>query len=228
MSPLYLSQLILTTRRRDVQYDLSDCCALHRRVLQGFPDDAAITSARQHFGVLYRLEIGSERTCLLVQSQVEPDWSRLPTEYVRSPAAVKRVDGLYATLTEGRDLQFRLCANPTRRIGANNLSQGEHWRGKRVEIVREEDQIDWLRHKGQQNGFALLPVRTKGKVVDVATRSLATHRGRHQHNHTVTVKVVTFEGRLRITDHERFLNVLAQGVGSGKAYGAGLLSIAPC
>jgi CRISPR system Cascade subunit CasE len=38
---------------------------------------------------------------------------------------------------------------------------------------------------------------------------------------------VTFQGRLRIIDRQRFLQALAQGVGPGKAYGFGLFSIAP-
>jgi CRISPR system Cascade subunit CasE len=37
---------------------------------------------------------------------------------------------------------------------------------------------------------------------------------------------VLFEGRLKVTDKEKFLDVLYAGIGTGKAYGFGLLSIA--
>jgi CRISPR system Cascade subunit CasE len=38
---------------------------------------------------------------------------------------------------------------------------------------------------------------------------------------------VVFEGRLRVTDAEAFRRALAAGIGSGKAFGFGLLSVAP-
>ena len=37
---------------------------------------------------------------------------------------------------------------------------------------------------------------------------------------------VLFNGRLEVTDAERFQQTLATGIGSGKAFGFGLLSIA--
>jgi CRISPR system Cascade subunit CasE len=37
---------------------------------------------------------------------------------------------------------------------------------------------------------------------------------------------VVFEGRLRVGDAEAFRRALAVGIGSGKAYGFGLLSVA--
>ena len=50
------------------------------------------------------------------------------------------------------------------------------------------------------------------------------HRGSRQ---PVTFEAALFDGRLIITDKDSFLNALRQGIGSGKAYGFGLLSIAP-
>jgi CRISPR system Cascade subunit CasE len=43
----------------------------------------------------------------------------------------------------------------------------------------------------------------------------------------MTFGSVLFEGRLAITDTEQFRATLAAGIGSGKAYGFGLLSVAP-
>jgi CRISPR system Cascade subunit CasE len=45
--------------------------------------------------------------------------------------------------------------------------------------------------------------------------------------HGLTVVGVRFEGRLRILDLDRFRAAIATGIGPGKAYGCGLLSIAP-
>jgi CRISPR system Cascade subunit CasE len=38
---------------------------------------------------------------------------------------------------------------------------------------------------------------------------------------------VLFDGRLQVTDAEVFRRTLTQGIGSGKAFGFGLLSVAP-
>ena len=45
--------------------------------------------------------------------------------------------------------------------------------------------------------------------------------------HRLTFASVLFEGVLEVTDAERFRQALEQGIGSAKAYGFGLLSIAP-
>jgi len=42
----------------------------------------------------------------------------------------------------------------------------------------------------------------------------------------LTVGDVLFDGRLVVTDADRFRETLTAGIGSGKAYGFGLLSIA--
>ena len=44
---------------------------------------------------------------------------------------------------------------------------------------------------------------------------------------SLTFTAVTFEGLLRVTDIQAFREALKCGIGSGKAYGFGLLSIAP-
>jgi CRISPR system Cascade subunit CasE len=95
----------------------------------------------------------------------------------------------------------------------------------------------WLRRKGEQSGFELLSVEVNPKVEDV--RAVPDRRVTglieltdcgppERCKHTITVVPVLFEGHLRITDAEKFLHdALLRGVGPGKAYGMGLLSIAP-
>ncbi|NIN01663.1 MAG: type I-E CRISPR-associated protein Cas6/Cse3/CasE, partial [candidate division Zixibacteria bacterium] len=114
---------------------------------------------------------------------------------------------------------------------------GKKRNGKRVELRREEDQIEWLRRKGNQGGFELLAAKISPGVPDVRAVSepgLGKVTGQRASGREggkirpVTLASVLFEGHLRVTDSEKFLNIsLAQGIGSGKAYGFGLLSIAP-
>lgn len=230
MEPLYLTHLRLSVRNRAVQSDLSDCHALHRTLMLAFPNLGGLPDARNQFGVLYRLESGDGATTVLVQSGATPDWSRLPQGYlVATQPEVKRIDALYHSITAGQRLLFRLRANPTKRLSDRETTHPDRWRGKRVDIRREEDQLTWLANKGPQAGFTLLTIRTSPNVQDARTSGIndritgkpTTGQGR------LTFASVTFEGRLQVTDLTAFLDALQHGIGSGKAFGFGLLSVAP-
>jgi CRISPR system Cascade subunit CasE len=228
MSTLYLSRLMANTRGREVQRDLADCHNMHRRILMGFPDDPNTYAAREQYGVLYRVEQSSDGGVqILVQSRHAPDWSRLPEQYLTRSAEVKRVDEAYARLRPGMELVFRLRGNPTRRISEHNTVQGEKWRGKRVDLRREEDQLAWLRRKGEQSGFSLVDVRLRPGVSDVRTAPGVTVHGLQRGGVRLTFGSALFEGRLRVTDLDRLRQVIEGGIGSGKAFGFGLLSVAP-
>lgn len=229
---LYLSQLSIDGRCREARRDLSDCHALHERVLHAFPDAPEITAARDHYGVLYRVESLDGGAVVLVQSRELPNWSCLPAGYLREPSPEpKRIDVAYARIVPGQELVFRLRANPTRRISSRNISEDARWHGKRVELRREEDQLAWLKRKGEAAGFQLLAVRASTaegstpldvRVIEGARQVTGKHGERE-----LRFGAVLFEGRLRVTEADAFRRALEVGIGSGKAFGFGLLSVAP-
>jgi CRISPR system Cascade subunit CasE len=233
MGALYLSRLKLRAMSREVQRDLANCDNMHRRLLMAFPDHPEIEHARQHYGALYRIESTREGVDVLVQSRAAPDWSRLPAGYLREPAAPKRVDTLYDTLATGQTLLFRLRANPTKRISDRGQTQPERWRGKRVELRTEADQMAWLQRKGEAAGFAPLTVRVERddgaplEVPDVRTLHSADRVTGGRNARRLAFGSIVFEGRLRVTDVQAFRQALETGIGSGKAFGFGLLSVAP-
>lgn len=244
---MYLSRLILNPRDRRVRHDIADCQELHRTLLSVFPQ-AGGDGARAEFGLLYRLEIeprsGAAR--VLVQSREAADWGRLGGRYLLG-YETKDVAAAYAALQPGARLRFRLRANPTRRIGRGNDVKDPRWIGKRVDLRGEEEQLAWLQRKGrEQCGFLLGQARVSapeaspllaseravpaltvaGPVANVRTRPEATLHG-HRGGARLSFGSVTFDGELRVTDVGAFRAALIQGIGSGKAYGFGLLSIAP-
>jgi CRISPR system Cascade subunit CasE len=126
-------------------------------------------------------------------------------------------------------LRFRLRANPTRRVSQKCSSEKSSGHGKRVELNKEEDQIEWLKRKAENAGFQLLAVRINPDAPNVRALPEDKSRGwrnREGRKQGLTFGSVLFEGKLAITDAERFQATLANGIGSGKAYGFGLLSIA--
>lgn len=224
---MYLSRLILNPRSRAVQRDLADIQEQHRTLMTAFPPAPAGQAAREAYGVLYRLEEDRRRgrLTLLVQSLVLPDWSRLPSDYLLADTseenpAVKEVGHIYQAITAGAVFAFRLRANPTRKIDTKSGPDGRRRHGRRVELVREADQIAWLQRQGQERGFALLSVRVSGLNKNQGHRRAGAAR--------LTLASLVFEGLLRVTDPQQFLvRALCQGIGPGKAYGCGLLSLAP-
>lgn len=227
---MYLSRLLLNPRSREVRRDLADCQDLHRTIMSAFPPGQDPDShARERFGLLHRLEVDrrGNRLVLYVQSLEKPDWSHLPPSYLedfsdfKNPAC-KPVGDTYRQLQNGTVLSFRLQANPTRKVDRKNQQDGPRWHGKRVELRREEDQLTWLLRKGEQGGFRLLNARVQGQDKEQGRRL------RRRGAHSLTLATVVFEGHLQITDADRFYHhSLARGIGPGKAYGLGLLSLAP-
>jgi len=222
---MFLSLLRLEPRSASVQRDIRDPHFLHRTIMRAFPDiiDPEV-KARAYFGVLYRLEMDRRRGRILlyVQSRIEPDWSFLPPDYLVNDGmpnpAVKSVERAYASLREGRVLRFRLRANPTRKIDTKSGPNGERRNGRRVPLSGVDAQVEWLARKGEQHGFQLLQATIAATGAAELVQSYSTGR---------TFQGVLYEGRLVVRDAERFREALANGVGPGKAYGFGLLSIAP-
>ncbi|MFQ3659695.1 MAG: type I-E CRISPR-associated protein Cas6/Cse3/CasE [Anaerolineae bacterium] len=199
---MYLSQLLLNPRFRAVQADLADRYQLHRTVLSGFDHDVEAGER-----VLYRLEVTLRRPLLLVQSVMQPQWQLSPRimqpGYLLSDVAVKPVQ---LALKEGQILRFRLYANPTVKRG-----------GKRYALHTEEQQRAWLQRKAVDHGF---------EVLDVSTRDVRQILGRHN-KQRLTWHQVGYEGYIVVRNAEQLLAAVQQGIGSAKAFGFGLLSLAP-
>ena len=244
---LYLSRLILNPRSRDVRRDLGNCYELHRTMLRAFPQvEDNGTKARECFSVLHRLDVDQQqqKLTLLVQSSLKPDWSRLPSDYLsltdEENPACKPIHETYARLDVGQHLTFRMRANPTRRVSSKNEKEAS-WQGKRVEIRDEAQQIAWLQRKGGEAGFKLASVRINHAIPNVHPAPQGKLFGYHRHsqetltdptreasrrNRRMSFGSVLFEGELIVTDTDAFREALVKGIGSGKAYGFGLLSIA--
>lgn len=212
---MYLSRLILNSLSRQVQQDVAHPYQMHCTVMSAFPDDLDTETER----ILWRVD-SHRRTGalhLLVQSQGEPDWGWLdangqPRPYLapvdaRNPA-VKQVD---LQFDPGQILSFRLFANPTKRLGKTYGAD----KGKRVGIYRPEDQLSWLDRKAADAGFSVLSatLNASGKTQD-RTQNLELFG-------------IRFDGLLQVADPRRLVTAINQGIGSGKAFGFGLLSVAP-
>jgi len=205
---IYLSQLILNPANRMVQNESRNPYEMHRTLMRGFADK------RYEANVLYRLDIHpySGVMGLLVQSTVEPDWQPLREvgqgEYLLAPPQCKEVE---LDLPSGSILQFRLTANPTKRVSSGKGNKP----GPRIAYYKEEEQCAWLRQKGEAHGFELFNVQVSPAQKQTSRRK------------EITLHTVQFDGRLQITDAAKFQTTVQTGIGPAKAFGCGLLSLAP-
>lgn len=234
---MFLSKLVLNLRNPKARRDLGSAYELHRTLMSGYP----YSRDEHRCDLLFRVESTRMRPpIVLVQTQTEPDWSRLPAGYLLCRADFKSLDSALRDLRAGDRLRFRLRANPTKRVAIKNgqlggVVVGE--RGKRVGLTTEDEQIRWLLRRAYAGGFKIPgqwvnakhpetrePIQLPNFRVDVVSE------GRDYNSkpgHDGFFLAVRFEGILVVNDPEAFRATVAAGIGSGKAFGFGLLSLAP-
>jgi CRISPR system Cascade subunit CasE len=201
---MYLSKLVLNGKNPNVQKDLSNAHKLHQRIMQSFPDEQR-NHPRDDWNILFRQEI--ENDVVLVQSGIEPDWSKLPQGYL-SDCAAKPWDLEAAQLNAGRMFQFRLRANPSKR---DNQTR------KTIGLFHRSDQLAWLERQANRCGFKLhgIDVIPSSNIFGVKDNGSSPIR----------ITTALYQGILEVTEPLQFIAVIQQGVGRGKSYGCGLLSI---
>jgi len=217
---LWLTRIVPSPSSREARRDLSGSdqgIRLHQRMLQMFPDGIE-GPARAAFGVLFRAEDSPRGPQILLQSHIAPDASRLPGAY--GSVETRSLDALLAHLHKGMVVNYRCVANPVRKPGATSR---EAYKLPPVVALSGNAAVAWWER--QSNAAGLEPLH-------INAHPLATVRGqrgskgpsaqqRIQHART------QFDGTARVLDAELLREKLATGIGRAKAYGCGLLSIAP-
>ena len=189
-----------------------DYYMLHRLVCTGFTDRRALEAAR----VLFRFDIEGDHGFLFVQSKTKPDWSRLDPGLKLSVVGPKVL--VLPCLELGVPLRFRLLAEPSRRIGAKTSTD----RGRRVHLVTEAEQRDWLARKGSESGFRIETCSISIRLWHDNKTQITLPNGKLK-----PLGAVLFDGLLIVSDPDKLRQAVGNGIGPQKAYGFGLLSIAP-
>ena len=234
---MYLSRLILKPRSRRVQRELADPYEMHRTLLNAFPNGKIHVERKDDdaVGLLFRLDEDPRQGLIsvLVQSKTAPDWGflagkadgrgqpyLLPPEQMpddKPNPAVTEFD-LASKLRPGQTLAFRLRANPTKRLGKD---AGEHHH-QRVGLLKEEEQLNWLKRKIEAAGGALLSARISGEAE--LRGKLFTEKDVARRMRFVSAQ---FDGILQVVDADKMHAAIANGIGSAKGFGFGMLSLAP-
>jgi CRISPR system Cascade subunit CasE len=233
----YLSRIWLNPLRTRAQRMLRNPQTLHAAIL------GAISRQPVTERVLWRLETNDRhRMNVIVLTQSRPSWEHL-VEQAGWPGAdepqalVKPYEPLLDRVVRGREFAFRLKANPaqaTRNPKMPSEAQRQRLavqprpRGARLGHRTVSHQLSWLTDRVEKWGFELLTDGEDPASVQIMARDRLTfNKGNGNGNgHQVVLQTATFEGLLRVTDPELARTSLLTGVGPGKAYGLGLITLA--
>ncbi|MBO4865828.1 MAG: type I-E CRISPR-associated protein Cas6/Cse3/CasE [Ruminococcus sp.] len=203
---MYLSRIPLDITDRNTMRALSSPSIFHGAISDSFvggrPD------------VLWRIDNLNNQLFMLILSIDKPDLTDFSRQFSNGDTwETKDYDQLIERIKTGSVLRFRLTSNPTKSVCGKNGK-----RGKVTAHITTEHQKNWLINKGAQNGFSV-----NENSFDVVQSKW--HRFYKHGNNYVTILSVTYEGILEITDAEKFKAALAKGIGRGKAYGMGLMTV---
>lgn len=205
---LHLTQILVPYEDAVRLLRIRDAYDWHQRVWQAFRGRDG-----QPRDFLIRVDRKEEAYRVLILSRTipaKPDWC--PTACFGSKQIPEEFFG-------HASYRFSLLANPTTKVRSNQA--GERTKnGRRVPLTGREELVAWLQRKAAAGGFTLnLPsLRTipRGReYFHKDSRSRGTHAA------------VEFQGELSVTDSARFRATVAAGIGSAKAFGFGLLVLAP-
>lgn len=233
---MYLTRFRFNTARAGARRLLTSPQSLHAAVMQSFAQ-APPTPTGDGPRVLWRVDRNDNAQVLLyIVSPDKPDLTHI-VEQAGWPTTGSWDTFAYTPFLErlkaGDIWSFRLTANPVHSI---RTKDGEPT--KRTAHITARHQVGWLLKQQDRGGFTIceqpkdLPRVTdtdQYQVVVRDRRNLAFGKRSAEGSKATDVQIATatYDGRLRIEDAERFRSILTSGLGKAKAYGCGLMTLAP-
>lgn len=247
---MFLTRIYLNPHRRGARQLMRSRQVLHAAVMNCFPPGALEGAGMPR--VLWRLDRppsprsgtarrGSPSCALFISSPVPPDPSHIVEEagYATDGGVVIReTDAFLEQLDAGQRWGFRLCVNPTFRDSRQVNGRGQ---AKVLAHVTQDQQTQWVLDRAARLGFKVVTSAEYGGDLSVledqngqrvdgsnllingVERGIAEFK---RGSSRVTLALATFEGVLEVTDPELLRHGLVHGIGRGKAYGCGLMTLA--
>lgn len=236
---MYLTQFRVNTGRPEARRLLGSPHLMHGAVNMAFPE----LPARDGLGprVLWRVDHApQDRPRLFIVSPDRPDLTHLveqagwPT--LDTPGWTTFDYGTFLdAIAKGDTWGFRLTANPVHHIRRAEDKEGAPT--KRAAHVTPRHQLGWLLQRQERAGFEIVRKSPDKRLTEfgdeheVIVRDYLPLQFRRaparQSKEDVRFTRVTFDGRLRVTDPEVLRRTLTHGLGKAKAYGCGLMTLAP-
>ncbi len=203
----YLARIELSVEQIE-SLEIRDNYIWHQRLWECFPSNP---DQRRDFLTRIDLFEGGSRAWLLARRCPEcPEWCPEDCFSVKELSSTFLGHSLYA---------FDLRANPVKAITRRD-ERGNRMSSKRVPLIRQEDLCAWIDRKAHDGGFQI----DDSKPLEIGP-VLETHF--RKDDHSAYHGGAVFRGVLEVTDPARFKQTYESGIGSAKAFGFGLLLLAP-
>lgn len=215
---IWLTRIIPNPRSTDARHDLhgtDDGIHLHRRLMSLFPPGLG-DHARAQLGILFRTEDTPAGSHILLQSAQAPDTTALPADY--GTAVSHPLDPLLDALRPGLTLRYRCVASAVRKPGATTR---EMYNLPPVVALRGTAADEWWIRQAENAGLKPLALHSTPLDMMHGQRRNGANQQRIRHSRT------RFDGTAAIIDPDLLRSKITDGIGRGKPYGCGLLSIAP-
>ena len=220
---MYFSRVVINPHLWNARRALASLERLHAIVAR------ATSEAQQNVDgsderPLWRLDQsgGGKGPRLYIVSRRVPDLGVLMEQLGTGPQelAFTEYEPFLDQLRRGQEWGFRCRANPTKSIGSGQAGV----RGRRTGIVSRDEQLDWFFDQARRNGFHMPINRMEAPEVLIKESTLVSFK---RHGGNVTLSSVVFDGVLAIDDPDALKEAMITGVGRGKGYGFGLLTLVP-
>lgn len=209
---MYLTRMELDVNKRDTRKALISPNLFHGAIESSFP------GGRERR--LWRVDKFQGQYYLLLLSTRIPELTKMSKQFGKEKSGLSWQSKSYDTLLErihsDSIWQFRLTANPTKSVKSSENEK----RGTVHAHITPEHQAQWLLDRCEAHGFSVDPE----EVVVISSQWQRFYKG-SERKHPVTLLSVTFDGILTVTDEVRFRQTLVEGIGRGKAFGQGMLTI---
>ncbi|MFC5804280.1 type I-E CRISPR-associated protein Cas6/Cse3/CasE [Streptomyces formicae] len=231
----HLTRFRFNTRRTGARRLLTSPQAMHAAVMSSFPH--LLPGNPDTPRVLWRVDHTSAAVVhLYIVSPTPPDLTHL-VEQAGWPAAegphwqTGDYSRLLDRLDKGTTWSFRLTANPVHYVRNEDGAPT-----KRTAHRVPKHQLAWLLERQERGGFSIL-IKPESQrltehgdehlVIVRSPRPLSFTKSQDDRRHQVRVTAVTYDGHLEVTDPDRLRTLLTQGLGKARAYGCGLMTLAP-
>lgn len=234
---MYISRMPINGARRSAMELIASPNRMHAAVEAAYPPvadcDASGNVANAAGGgrILWRVDpiAGEGRSAwLYVVSPRRPDFTHLCEQAgwpVEGGWETKDYAPLLNRLSVGQRWQFRLKANPVRKVlkDKGTTSRADVV-GTLQGHVTVEQQMGWLLDRAERNGFCVCDGADGSPQLKVSQRNKSSfmHAGTK-----ATLSTAVFDGALEVVDEDLLRQALCNGVGRAKAFGCGLMTIAP-
>ncbi|MCD0442836.1 type I-E CRISPR-associated protein Cas6/Cse3/CasE [Glycomyces sp. A-F 0318] len=202
---------------------------------------------------LWRLDVepGNRLALFAVTERTRPEWGALweacGSEEELARFAVRDYEPMLGMLETWQEYAFKLTASPTysepHPAGPTSESGGaeeKRPRGTRRPIKSRSEQLNWLLRRAPGAGFRVAEIELPSGFLDEEPQAVpdvllsdtevkSFKKGdsvKPGAKSMVTIRKVTYTGRLVVEDEKSIRRALIHGLGSAKAYGAGLLTLA--